>query len=32
VAEQRSGRERRYRLRPERLREIEDWLQQYQQF
>jgi len=32
VTEQRDGRERRYRLRPERLREVEDWLQQYQQF
>lgn len=32
VAEQRDGRERRYRLRPERLREVEGWLQQYQQF
>jgi DNA-binding transcriptional ArsR family regulator len=32
VAEQRDGRERRYRLRPERLRDVEAWLQQYQQF
>jgi DNA-binding transcriptional ArsR family regulator len=32
VAERRAGRERRYRLRPERLQEVEDWLRQYERF
>lgn len=32
VAERRHGRERRYQLQPERLKEIETWLQQYEQF
>jgi DNA-binding transcriptional ArsR family regulator len=32
VAEQRSGRERRYRLQANRLREVEAWLGQYEQF
>ena len=32
VTERREGRERRYRLRPERLQEVEGWLQQYERF
>lgn len=32
VTEQRHGRERRYRLVPHRLREIDRWLQEYRQF
>jgi len=32
VSEQRQGRERRYQLRAERLREVQRWLQTYQRF
>jgi DNA-binding transcriptional ArsR family regulator len=32
VAEERHGRERRYALQPERLREVADWLAHYDQF
>lgn len=32
VAEERVGRERRYRLRPGRLREVQDWLGHYERF
>jgi DNA-binding transcriptional ArsR family regulator len=32
VAERRSGRERRYRLQPERLGEVRDWLRRYEGF
>src|SRR4051794_6337099 len=32
VAEKRVGRERRYRLRPEPLREVSDWLVHFEQF
>ncbi len=32
VAEQRKGRERRYQLRPERLLEVQRWLETYQRF
>ena len=32
VAERRSGREHRYRLQPERLEEVRDWLRQYEGF
>ncbi len=32
VTEQKRGRERRYSLRPERLREVSDWLRTYERF
>src|SRR5262249_32618788 len=32
VAEQRAGRERRYRLQPERLRSLREWLRTYERF
>ncbi len=32
VGERRSGRERLYRLHPERLREVRDWLRKYERF
>ncbi len=32
VTEERTGRERRYRLQPHRLREVTDWIKHYEQF
>ena len=32
VAERREGRERHYRLQPERLREVQQWLRKYERF
>ncbi|MET0135120.1 MAG: metalloregulator ArsR/SmtB family transcription factor [Kibdelosporangium sp.] len=32
VVEERAGRERRYRLRPQRLQEVTDWVGHYEQF
>jgi DNA-binding transcriptional ArsR family regulator len=32
VVEERVGRERRYRLQPQRLREVTDWVRHYEQF